>query len=441
MIFADRPHSAGAINNLFQLFRGNTEPACWLLSADVPDSRLFLFILHNGPHAAGILRRDGLGALSIREFFAALAAAAGARLTLEAMNPLLYKSLLVAIQKRPTAAGSTDLLNLEHLLQRMKSAGHEAVVTLRAADELNLCYILDAQLHEAFFARPEAVTPDAAPEEQFLEYGFSATPQRPVWIQAYEDARIEPADDADLAWDEWPLGIMEYFLRPRPIMTFAPDGRAPVRLAIDTRRFRIGRDSASDLVVRDSLASREHAVVRETGGEFLLEDLASRNGTLLNGVRIDRPMPLHDGDEIGIGALRLQFVFKVEPPRAAPTHTEELETTMLLMDEAILQQALKPPQRPHSLRLEMLTGAQKGAVLTLSDKTVIGRSHADINTDDPKVSRRHAAIERRSDGYYLTDLNSTNGSFINDHKVADQRLIDGDLIRVGDAVFKILPGA
>ena len=52
---------------------------------------------------------------------------------------------------------------------------------------------------------------------------------------------------------------------------------------------------------------------------------------------------------------------------------------------------------------------------------------------DPSVSRAHAYIEKRSDGYYLVDKNSSNGTFINGKKVSQQKLNHNDKVNLGSA--------
>ncbi len=70
----------------------------------------------------------------------------------------------------------------------------------------------------------------------------------------------------------------------------------------------VGRAPECDIVIPDRQVSRRHARLIETAEGFLLEDLASKNGTYLNGHRVTSPTALHDGDEIQI-ALAQKFLF------------------------------------------------------------------------------------------------------------------------------------
>jgi len=69
----------------------------------------------------------------------------------------------------------------------------------------------------------------------------------------------------------------------------------------------IGRQSTNDIVVLTEKASRQHARITPSGKQFVLEDLGSSNGTLVNGIRIQRHT-LENGDEIRIGDAVLTFL-------------------------------------------------------------------------------------------------------------------------------------
>ena len=86
------------------------------------------------------------------------------------------------------------------------------------------------------------------------------------------------------------------------------------RLARGGRRFAlrqggntVGRDPDADIRIDHASVSRRHARITVRGGEAILEDLESRNGTFLGGRRIDSPVGLRDGDVIGLGPVTLTF--------------------------------------------------------------------------------------------------------------------------------------
>jgi len=76
------------------------------------------------------------------------------------------------------------------------------------------------------------------------------------------------------------------------------------------------------------------------------------------------------------------------------------------------------------------------------DEFVLGRgSDCDIQVDRDSVSRRHAKIVREGENWGVEDLNSTNGSYVNDVQItARTALRDGDLVKIGAAIFKFLSG-
>jgi len=69
----------------------------------------------------------------------------------------------------------------------------------------------------------------------------------------------------------------------------------------------IGRSTEADIVVPNALVSRKHARVSWDGQRYVVEDLGTRNGTLVNREQISAPRPLADGDEIILPGLVIVF--------------------------------------------------------------------------------------------------------------------------------------
>ena len=63
--------------------------------------------------------------------------------------------------------------------------------------------------------------------------------------------------------------------------------------------------------------------------------------------------------------------------------------------------------------------------------TIGRRPDADVFLDDVTVSRDHALLVHRADGWHLDDLGSLNGTYVNRHRIESHRLEDGDELQVG----------
>ena len=89
-------------------------------------------------------------------------------------------------------------------------------------------------------------------------------------------------------------------------------------------------------------------------------------------------------------------------------------------------------------RLLCMTGPNKGNVYYLTGKRIIiGRGEsADIQIVDTKISREHAELSFSENAYTITDLGAQNGIIVNDTKIKQKKLNDGEKIVIGQAVFK-----
>ncbi len=87
-------------------------------------------------------------------------------------------------------------------------------------------------------------------------------------------------------------------------------------------------------------------------------------------------------------------------------------------------------------RIVMLQGEQRGQEFIVEDPTTLGRGTTNtIHLSERKASRRHAMIYCSNGQYMIEDLQSGNGTFVNDHLITKTDLNDKDSIRIADAVF------
>ncbi|MGE0454352.1 MAG: diguanylate cyclase [Vicinamibacteria bacterium] len=102
-----------------------------------------------------------------------------------------------------------------------------------------------------------------------------------------------------------------------------------------------------------------------------------------------------------------------------------------------LEELITPKLEPGRACLIVIRGRSVGMMVEVRERpVVVGRSpDVDLTIDDSAVSRRHAQIEIGPEGHVLTDLQSTNGIFVNGLRATRQPLRDGDRIQVGTSTI------
>lgn len=213
-----------------------------------------------------------------------------------------------------------------------------------------------------------------------------------------------------------------------------------------------GRDPNSTVAYdpeRDDAVSRNHAkLAREPGQKhtFLLTDLGSRNGVFVNKARVSGSIALHHGDSVQLGTGGPEFLFLFDPPPAdapPPTRQIDLESMGLRATREIAAPVLAPGNAAQQrVVIRHLSGskANQSVVFPLDQprEIIFGRDPSstvayDAGLDDT-VGRSHAklAIDKDPKRCTLTDLNSRNGVFVNQARVAGSTVLHhGDIVQLG----------
>ncbi|WP_416873814.1 FHA domain-containing protein [Kitasatospora sp. SC0581] len=192
------------------------------------------------------------------------------------------------------------------------------------------------------------------------------------------------------------------------------------RVIDPTRAYHLGRDPTSEIVLDDPRVSWHHAILRATGGHWLLEDVDSTNGTYDEGRRVSR-------EEVGPGT-RLRFGDPADGPSAA--------FAGLPIPTAHKRPSLVAPHLSGTFR-------RPSAVHRLLGRTVrIGRSRDnDLVLDNLVVSRYHAELRALPDGgHEIVDLDSHNGTYLNGRPVQRAPVGPADIVGIGHSALCLADG-
>lgn len=165
-----------------------------------------------------------------------------------------------------------------------------------------------------------------------------------------------------------PSGARTAVLPAALLVVSAPPADAGRSVALRPAGTTLGRDPACDLALSSEHVSRNHALVYAHGGDYLIEDLGSRNGTSVNGTAVTDPVPLRDGDALALADVRVEFRL-TSPPLPPPPPAEPSEEDR----RRVLEEPTRPLGTP-SLRQELkeAPGFSTPALLLAVGGSVVG---------------------------------------------------------------------
>ena len=256
-----------------------------------------------------------------------------------------------------------------------------------------------AAARAAAAAPPAEEAPAAAPQEVAVQHSRSWAVAAPSVVSALPASLAERAAAA----------------RGGARVEVVGGPAAGTKLTLGDKPLVLGRgEEGAGRLGDDSELSRRHASLSRRDGQVVIEDLGSTNGTLVNGSAISEPTPVGPDDSIEVG-------------------NSELRVLAALPGE---QGAADAPA------IEVIDGPATGTHIRLGPAPLVfGRAEAGpgLLGNDPELSRRHASASVLDGTRVLVeDLGSTNGTFVNEHRIGAPTVIGpGDRLRVGASVLKV----
>ena len=206
------------------------------------------------------------------------------------------------------------------------------------------------------------------------------------------------------------------------------EGNIIREFSVDNRNLTIGRRHGNDIQLNDPLLGRKHALVMSDSSQVVIEDLASTNGTLVNGCRIKKAT-LEHGDIIQIGHYQLTYLCEQDIPYNPDlfVKVEPDETAIINTDKT-------------SQKNEM-NNCSLGGLKVISKKQQqpipVMELHKTINIIGFR-GKRMALISRETNGYTISAIEGSHSRrardipLLNGRKLENQQipLHPGDLLTI-----------
>ena len=209
-----------------------------------------------------------------------------------------------------------------------------------------------------------------------------------------------------------------------PMIVDANGKEQPVRSGENV----VGREA--DISVVDGRVSRRHATIVSANGQITIEDLGSTNGTKVEGKTLTagEKRVLKGGETLRFGGAEVRLAM---PGEAGANATAVFSSNKT----AAIAAAPKKDVAPATL-----VGADGEHPLRAGVSTFGRRAENDYVVPDSYVSGKHGQIEVTESGVFLTDLGSSNGTFLNGAKLGPNMrtsVTPEDTIRLGSLEYTI----
>lgn len=205
----------------------------------------------------------------------------------------------------------------------------------------------------------------------------------------------------------------------------------------------VGSSDDADLTLPDEDIVPVHLKIYRENADYHIFDLSGR-GFLINGNR-SLKHALKAGDVVALGSHALRFEVTADEDDDAPlkTRIDAGESDGDSSDDDSSPQFASKADvaaRSTGAELQAIKGNDTGKVFALGDRpmSILGRGIAtDITVWDIRVSRVHCRIDGRGGEYTVSDMNSSNGTYVNGVRLKKpEKLKPGDFIKLGSTVLQ-----
>jgi len=429
---------------------GKLEQGYFALTGD--EEAAYLFVVNGAPYGTGRFERERFRFGEVKEFFEFYRWHPNLSLVCHQTDKGLILGLLAMFQKSPTQQFTTDMVDMQDVMNKVTARGANAIITHRTADRVGVSLFMKGKLQFNYFCEedPASIPKEGNPLDSLVVYVYGKKEAGVVTVAIYEEPKVSAAPDAAQVKPAQRPRLTQMFgavkapAGPRPELAVTFAGKTLERHPMVMDLVTIGRAPGNDIRIDNLGVSRQHAALKLQEGRYVLEDLGSSNGTFVNGERVAGPRELADGDQITIVKHTILFQFPRAQAAAATGPVEmEAEQTMFVPPSAIPRAtpAAPPPaapgapgRPPASAKLIL---PDLSELLLVKPTTTIGSGYeADVRAEGFMVGKVHARIDRDKDGRCrFVKMGRLGSTKINDQSVDAKILRDGDVIEVGKTML------
>jgi pSer/pThr/pTyr-binding forkhead associated (FHA) protein len=208
-----------------------------------------------------------------------------------------------------------------------------------------------------------------------------------------------------------------------PAISITLNAKEVDRKVLDQEIIAIGRDMDNDIVINNLAVSRCHAILTVLDDKIIVKDMASSNGTFINGKKIEEGV-LNAGDLMLIGKHILRLEIDEEPQAVQPEENKEAEEGTVIFDSDTRDKFLEKMQTEKAASDPRLVVNGEEEIKIKGDFFAIGK----------RINEHHAIIQKQKEGTYKI-INM--GSFlkptkVNDSVIKEKILQKGDVIQIGN---------
>ena len=374
---------------------------------------------------------DGFTSLSVRECFSSLRRTQFPKVIVYSVNLLLFHSLIVYLQTKPELKVSSTLVDLDELLDRIESEKRSALVSALQPGNLVMLRYQEGVPAACYHGLNTGLSGETSRREDFLVKVYTMATKAPFEIRIFTELVVKHSEDARRIPADYEGPVTSFFLSQPPKLIVKLKNRPLKTYNFTGKQITIGRLPENDVVIDNLSVSRKHAVIHCVRSGYVVRDLGSKNGTLLNGEKVESG-ELHGGDTISIGKYEIAFQVTTGEEECADT----LDQTVIIPrfhSENCTKQKTSVAEEEAFPKLYRASEQEEYPIE--GNNLVIGRGkESDIRLKGLFAPRVKVKIHKSGPDWVM-EAEGKKAVRVNGEKMEEKVLQEEDLIAIGSEEF------